>query len=109
MVFRFVFYYLFGIGMICDEAVTLADNGGVAASSNSVHFPVCVVVVNNMDVTKSGSRHSLYQSLSEMVERYRHLHFRVQCEAVGCAEKHHLQHTLLKVMKHDMNEKYEKA
>lgn len=58
----------------CDEAITLADNGRVFATTNSIHAPVSVVIVNNVEETPSASWHSLYQSLTKMVERNRDLH-----------------------------------
>jgi hypothetical protein len=44
----------------CDEAITLADNGRVFATTNSIHAPVSVVIVNNVEETPSASWHSLY-------------------------------------------------
>jgi hypothetical protein len=72
------------------EAVALAYNSGVLATSNGIHKPMSVVIVNHMDETPSASWHPLHQTPSEMVECHCDLHYRITLIAVTCAEQHHL-------------------
>ena len=84
--------YLFGGGVgRSDEAVALADDGGVLAAADGVHEPVGVVIIHNVEETPPAPRHPLHQPLSEVVERHRHLHHLVRRVAVARPEQHHLR------------------
>ena len=52
--------YLFGKGVERGQvSVSLAVNGGICTASNSIHFPVGVVIVHYMEVTMSTSAFSV--------------------------------------------------
>ena len=84
------YFYLLGVDVHRRSiAVTLAVNGGVGAAADGVALPLREVVVNDVDVATSTSRHPLNQPLPEMVERYRHLHSGVRRVFVVVTQKHH--------------------
>lgn len=89
---RFFTYRLsVGVARRCNVSVALANNGRVLASTNGVHVPMSVVVVNDMDVPITAPWHSLYQSLAKMVESNCNLHLLVLRVAIACTKKHHLK------------------
>lgn len=57
-----------------DEAIALTDDGWMLATSDGVHEPVSVVVVDDMNETPPAPRHPLHQSLPEVVESHCYLH-----------------------------------
>lgn len=58
-----------------DEAIALAKDGRVLASTDGIHEPVSIIIVKYMYKTPSRSRHSLFQSLSEVIETKGDLHY----------------------------------
>ena len=52
----------------------LIDNGWMAATTNGIHEPVSVVIVNHMDESPSAPWHPLHQSSTEVVEGNCNLH-----------------------------------
>lgn len=87
--------------MRCKEPVTLADDGRVHVSTNSIHYPMGVVIVHHVEESKSAPWHPLNQSLPKVVEGHRNLHDLVLRMAVTCTEQHHLmmtgQHNMLDI------------
>lgn len=83
-----------GVGR-CDEAVALADDGGLAATADGVHEPVSVVVVQNVDETPSAPWHPLFQPLSKVVKRHCYLHDLVYNVGVVCSKQHHLHPSIV--------------
>lgn len=73
-----------------NEPVTLADDGRVHVTTNCIHYPLCVVIVHNMEESKSAPWHSLNQSLPEVVEGERYLHVLVLGVGIFCPEQHRL-------------------
>lgn len=84
--------YLLGERMIGDISIALADDGGMAASTNGIALPMSVVIVNYMEISKSAPRQSLHQSLPKMVESYCHLHFVVISGHFRCTKEQCLHH-----------------
>lgn len=83
--------YLFGkLVWWSNESITLTDNGRVATTTNRIHEPVSIVIVNHMNESPSASWHPLHQSPPEVVEGNCDLHYRVTSVAVACTEQHHL-------------------
>lgn len=74
-------------------SVPLADYGRMCATPHCVHVPVSIIVVHYVEKTPSAPRHSLNQSLPEMVERYCHLHYCILGRVVVCTKQHHLEDT----------------
>ena len=86
-----VLAYLFcGIAIRSNEPVTLADDSRVHVTTNSIHHPMCVVIVHNMEEPKSTPWHSLNQSLPEVVEGQRYLHVLVLDVFIIRPEQHRL-------------------
>nr|ACL53931.1 unknown [Zea mays] len=83
--------HLLGVGVVGgDEAVALADDGGVHVAADGVHDPVRVVVVHHVEEAVAAARHPLHQPAAEVVERHRDLHHRVLRAVVAGAEQHHV-------------------
>ena len=83
-----------------DESITLTDNSRTAATTNGIHEPVSVIIVNHMDESPSAPWHPLHQSPAEMVESNCNLHYLVAWEAIACTKQHHLNqpHQTLSIM-----------
>lgn len=82
---------LFGVAVVRGVVpVSLAIDGGISTAANCVHFPLCVVIVDDVNVSTAAPRHPLHELLPEMVERNRDLHPRVRQVLVAVAQQHHL-------------------
>ena len=55
-------------------AIALTVNGRISATADGIHLPSSEIVVDDMNVAVSTPRHPLHQRLTEVIERYGHLH-----------------------------------
>jgi len=78
-----------GVGW-SNESVTLTYDGGTLATSNGIHYPVGVVVVDEVEESPSASRHSLDQSLSKVVVRYCDSHILIPRVCIACTKKQNM-------------------
>lgn len=71
-------------------SVALANNGRMCTTTHSVHLPLGVVVVDNMEKPPSAPWQPLNQSPPEMVERHCHLHDCITRVRITCAKQQRL-------------------
>ena len=79
-------------------SVALADDGGICATAHSVHFPVGVIVVYDMEKPPSAPRHPLNQLLTKMVERKCDLQYCISRVSVTCAKQHGLHARIYEIL-----------
>ena len=75
-----------------NEAIALADDGGMAATADGVHEPVSVVIIDHMHEPEPAPGHPLNQPLSKVVKHNCDLHYLVNGVGIICTKQHHLHH-----------------